>query len=37
VAERQHKLTGQRKKRQPCNDATFRPEPTHAAGGNPLD
>jgi hypothetical protein len=29
VAERQHKLTGQRKKRQPRNYAAIRPEPTH--------
>jgi hypothetical protein len=29
VAKRQHKLTGQREKRQPRNSATIRPEPTH--------
>ena len=37
VAERQHKLTGQRKKRQPRNYATIRPEPTHGCEQNLLN
>ena len=36
VAKRQHKLTGQRKKRQPRNSATIRPEPTHPLSARSL-